>query len=226
VRAHSLCAAAQPLAHYTPLPALPHPPSTTHVVCGSDGYLVRDVSSGDPHFVKVAAFKAALLDLTNPRARTWMRDDVLRANLLGLAHSGGTRTVGANDADGWMADFGEAMPCDGVTLHDGRRACSYQCAHRRRLEPARPRNPDPAPTHAERSHAKAAHAYRALTAHTLLSFASSRLSAATPSLSSGRASTSKHARSTGSTGMTSSSSCDQGTRRRPVSCVCFGSEIR
>jgi len=59
-----------------------------------------------------------MLDLTNPHAREWMRDTVLHREMLG---GGGLDGM----ADGWMADFGEALPCEGVTLHGGQPACAY-----------------------------------------------------------------------------------------------------
>ena len=43
-----------------------------------------------------------------------MIESVLRGELLSHAR-----------ASGWMADFGEALPCEGVALHDGREACAY-----------------------------------------------------------------------------------------------------
>ena len=71
-----------------------------------------------PHLVDVAGYFAAMLDLTNPHAREWMRDTVLHREMLG---GGGLDGM----ADGWMADFGEALPCEGVTLHGGQPACAY-----------------------------------------------------------------------------------------------------
>ena len=86
-----------------------------------------------PHLVKVAGFDAALLDLTNPRAREWMRDEVLRSEVLGdralgSNSNGGSGSGGASSltmSDGWMADFGEAIPCHGVRLHDGTPPCAH-----------------------------------------------------------------------------------------------------
>ena len=48
------------------------------------------------------------------QAREWMIESVLRGELLSHAQ-----------ASGWMADFGEALPCEGIALHDGREACNY-----------------------------------------------------------------------------------------------------
>jgi len=58
-----------------------------------------------------------MLDLTNPAARAWMVETVLHREMLGPQADG--------LSDGWMADFGEALPCEGVTLHDGSPPCSY-----------------------------------------------------------------------------------------------------
>ena len=66
------------------------------------------------HLVEVAGFEAAVVDLTRQSTREWLRDEVIRRELIGRAGS-----------SGWMADFGEAMPCDGVALYDGRDACGY-----------------------------------------------------------------------------------------------------
>jgi len=106
-------------------------------------YLVNGLDGASPYLIKVASFDAALLDLTNPAARTWMRDHVLRQNVLGQSAGQsagkGEGSTGAADgdghamttdalatgamSDGWMADFGEALPCTGILLHDGRNPC-------------------------------------------------------------------------------------------------------
>merc|ERR1719321_2298567 len=81
------------------------------------GCLVRTNGGGDAapvHEVDVAGFSASIVDLTNEEAREWVVRTILRGEML-------ERT----GAVGWMADFGEALPCDGVQLHDGRAACAY-----------------------------------------------------------------------------------------------------
>ncbi|AYC33343.1 alpha-glucosidase [Pseudomonas cavernae] len=60
------------------------------------GYLVRDVQ-GQPLALPNTSFSAGLVDLTNPAARTWLKQ-VLREEMLARGFSG------------WMADFGEALP--------------------------------------------------------------------------------------------------------------------
>ena len=74
------------------------------------GYLVED-RSGEPYMVEISDFSAAMVDLTNPEARDWMKG-VIKDNLIG----GG--------ASGWMADFGEGLPYDAV-LSSGADPKSY-----------------------------------------------------------------------------------------------------
>ncbi|KAL1526228.1 hypothetical protein AB1Y20_014952 [Prymnesium parvum] len=71
-----------------------------------------DDPTANAHMVEVAGYWAALIDLTNPAAREWIKR-VLRAEMI------------AKGSSGWMADFGEALPCDGVRLHDGSPPCTY-----------------------------------------------------------------------------------------------------
>lgn len=75
------------------------------------GYLVtRD--DGTPYLLKVTAFDVGLVDLTNPEARTWMKQ-VLRDELIDKAR-----------CSGWMVDFGEALPFD-ARLASGVSAATY-----------------------------------------------------------------------------------------------------
>ena len=64
------------------------------------GYLVKD-HEGEPYKTTVSSFSAALVDLTNQEARTWIKD-IIKEELIG------------NGASGWMADFGEGLPYDAV----------------------------------------------------------------------------------------------------------------
>ncbi len=64
------------------------------------GYLVRN-RDRSPYLLDQGGFEAGLIDLSNSAARQWMAG-VLRA----MAHKFG--------ASGWMADFGEQTPYDGV----------------------------------------------------------------------------------------------------------------
>jgi sulfoquinovosidase len=74
------------------------------------GYLVEN-RDGEPYMVKATDFSAALVDLTNPEARAWIKD-VIKEELIG------------NGASGWMADFGEGLPYDAV-LFSGADPKSY-----------------------------------------------------------------------------------------------------
>ncbi len=65
------------------------------------GFLVRK-ADGTPYAITNTDFSAALLDLSNADARTWIKD-VIKNELIGKAA-----------ASGWMADFGEALPFDGT----------------------------------------------------------------------------------------------------------------
>jgi alpha-glucosidase len=69
-----------------------------------EGYLVEN-EAGEPYVTRISDFSAALVDLTNPEARVWMKG-IIKEELLG------------NGASGWMADFGEGLPYDAV-LHSG-----------------------------------------------------------------------------------------------------------
>ena len=69
------------------------------------GYLVKR-QDGTPYLIRNTNFDAALVDLSNPEARTWIKN-VIKNELLGHTR-----------ASGWMADFGEALPFDAV-LADG-----------------------------------------------------------------------------------------------------------
>ncbi len=64
------------------------------------GFYVKD-REGRPLVVETASFRIAALDLSNPGARLWYKE-ILRSNLA------------AGGLDGWMADFGEYLPPEGV----------------------------------------------------------------------------------------------------------------
>jgi sulfoquinovosidase len=69
------------------------------------GYFVTD-AAGAPYMLPVTAFDVALLDLTNPDARNWMKQ-VLKEEV-----------VEAAGCSGWMVDFAEVLPFD-ARLHSG-----------------------------------------------------------------------------------------------------------
>lgn len=73
--------------------------------CKDEGWLItrRD---GSVYHIKSTTFDAGMLDLTNPEAVRFIKDVLIRQNMLELGMSG------------WMADFGEYLPVDCV-LHEG-----------------------------------------------------------------------------------------------------------
>ena len=67
------------------------------------GYLVR-TTTGTPYQLAEGGFNAGLIDLSNPAARRWT---------ISVLHAMARRF----GASGWMADFGEQAPVDGVYRH-------------------------------------------------------------------------------------------------------------
>ena len=61
---------------------------------------------GSIYHIKSTTFDAGMLDLTDPAAVRFVKDVLIKQNMLDLGMSG------------WMADFGEYLPVDAV-LHDG-----------------------------------------------------------------------------------------------------------
>lgn len=64
------------------------------------GYCVK-AEDGSDYFVTITTFPAAMVDLTNPEARDWLKSVIIN-NMIGFGLSG------------WMADFGEYLPTDCV----------------------------------------------------------------------------------------------------------------
>lgn len=64
------------------------------------GYCVKDAAGRD-YLVKITTFPAAMVDFTNPEAYRWYKE-LIKENMIGVGMSG------------WMADFGEYLPVDGV----------------------------------------------------------------------------------------------------------------
>ena len=73
-------------------------------VASDAGYCVKD-REGRDFLVTVTDFPTALLDLTNPSARDWIKS-IIKRNMIGIG------------LDGWMADYGEYLP-PGAVLHSG-----------------------------------------------------------------------------------------------------------
>jgi alpha-glucosidase len=84
-----------------------------HQEASAQGLCIKD-RTGQDYLVTVTTFPAALLDLTNPAARAWIKE-VIKQNMIGIGLSG------------WMADYGEYLPTDAV-LHSGE---SAELAHNR-----------------------------------------------------------------------------------------------
>ena len=73
--------------------------------CAEKGYLIRR-ADGSIYHIKSTTFDAGMLDLTDPEVVKYVKETLIRDNMLSLGISG------------WMADFGEYLPTDCV-LHDG-----------------------------------------------------------------------------------------------------------
>ena len=73
--------------------------------CAAKGYLIRR-ADGSIYHIKSTTFDAGMLDLTDPAVVKYIKETLIRDNMLALGISG------------WMADFGEYLPVDCV-LHDG-----------------------------------------------------------------------------------------------------------
>lgn len=67
-------------------------------------YCVKN-KNGEDYYVYITTFPAAMIDLTNPEAVTWIKN-VIKNDMIG------------NGLSGWMADFGEYVPTDAV-LYSG-----------------------------------------------------------------------------------------------------------
>jgi alpha-glucosidase (family GH31 glycosyl hydrolase) len=74
------------------------------------GYLVKK-ADGEPYRVETTDLSAGFVDLTNPKARTWIKE-LIKDELIG------------SGASGWMADYGEGLPYDAV-LFSGANPKSY-----------------------------------------------------------------------------------------------------
>lgn len=68
------------------------------------GYLIKN-EQGQPYVVETVGFPVGMMDFTNPAARDWYAQVIA------------TEVIGKG-ADGFMADFGEALPFDAV-LYEG-----------------------------------------------------------------------------------------------------------
>ena len=73
--------------------------------CKEKGWLITH-KDGSVYHIKSTTFDAGMLDLTNPEAVRFIKEELIGKNMLSLGMSG------------WMADFGEYLPVDCV-LRDG-----------------------------------------------------------------------------------------------------------
>ena len=65
-------------------------------------------SDGRVYLVDFGEFNCGVIDLTDPKAFNWFKDEVIRKYSLDIG------------IDGWMADFGEYLPTDDIVLHSGK----------------------------------------------------------------------------------------------------------
>lgn len=67
-------------------------------------------SDGSEYLVDFGEFYCGVIDLTNPVAYNWFKDEVIKKYTIDIG------------IDGWMADFGEYLPTDDIVLHNGKSA--------------------------------------------------------------------------------------------------------
>ena len=79
--------------------------SRLYTYCKEQKLLITK-ADGSIYHIKSTTFDAGMLDLTDPAAVAFIKDTLIKKNMLDLGMSG------------WMADFGEYLPVDAV-LHDG-----------------------------------------------------------------------------------------------------------
>ena len=65
-------------------------------------------ADGSVCLVDFGEFDCGIVDLTDPDAYRWYKEEILKKNLLGIG------------VDGWMADFGEYIPVDDLVFASGR----------------------------------------------------------------------------------------------------------
>ena len=65
-------------------------------------------SDGSVYLVDFGEFNCGVIDLTDPKAYSWFKDEVIRKYSIDIG------------IDGWMADFGEYLPTDDIVLRSGK----------------------------------------------------------------------------------------------------------
>lgn len=73
------------------------------------GYFATKADGSD-YLVDFGEFYCGVVDLTNPDAYNWFKDNVIKNHSMDIG------------IDGWMADFGEYLPTDDIQLFSGRSA--------------------------------------------------------------------------------------------------------
>lgn len=73
--------------------------------CKDNGYLIKN-NLGEVYHIKSTTFDAGMMDLTHPQMVEYLKETIIKKNMLDLG------------IDGYMADFGEYLPTDSV-LHAG-----------------------------------------------------------------------------------------------------------
>lgn len=73
--------------------------------CKDKGYLIKKVD-GSVYHIKSTTFNAGMMDLTNPGMVEYLKEIIIKKNMLDIG------------VDGYMADFGEYLPVDAV-LYSG-----------------------------------------------------------------------------------------------------------
>ncbi|MBQ7600288.1 MAG: alpha-glucosidase [Clostridia bacterium] len=79
--------------------------SSLYDLCRDRNWLITK-KSGEVYHIKSTTFDAGMLDLTNPETVRFIKEELIKKNMMDLGITG------------WMADFGEYLPIDCV-LHDG-----------------------------------------------------------------------------------------------------------
>ncbi len=79
--------------------------SDLYNLCRDRGWLITK-KSREVYHIKSTTFDAGMLDLTNPETVRFIKEELIKKNMMDLGITG------------WMADFGEYLPVDCV-LHDG-----------------------------------------------------------------------------------------------------------
>lgn len=76
--------------------------------CKQKGYLIKKLN-GQVYHIKSTTFNAGMMDLTNPGMVEYLKETIIKKNMLDLG------------VDGYMADFGEYLPVD-AALYSGQSA--------------------------------------------------------------------------------------------------------